>query len=105
MLLREEERKVQTVDKKETSFLSKLAVLAVVAFAAVTLVQLQMKYNEYKYEREQLRAEVDDYQDLYDELLEKAESEADRDYVVEVAKEKLNLRLPEEVIFYNDLFN
>ena len=29
----------------------------------------------------------------------------DDDYIIRIAKEKLNLRLPEEIIFYNDLAN
>lgn len=91
--------------KKETSFMVKLAVFAAAAFAVITLVSLQLKYNEYKFKRDSLRAEVDELQDKADELREIADSEADRDYIIEVAKDKLNLRLPEEVIFYNDLFN
>lgn len=91
--------------KKETSFIVKLAVFSAAVFAVITMVRLQLKYNDYKYEREQLRAEVDELQDRVDELQEIADADPDRDYIVDVAKEKLNLRLPEEVIFYNDLFN
>ncbi len=91
--------------KKETSFIVKLAVFAAAVFAVVTLVRLQVKYNDYKDQKAQLEVEVSELQDKVDELRDVAEAEADRDYIVEVAKEKLNLRLPEEVIFYNDLFN
>ena len=90
--------------KRETSFIVKVAVFAAAVFAVVMMVRLQVKYNDYKLQREQLKAEVDELQDKADELREIAQSEADRDYIVEIAKEKLNLRLPEEVIFYNDLF-
>ena len=91
--------------KKETSFIVKLAVFAAAVFAVITLVRLQLKYNDYKDQKAQLEVEVAELQDRYDELQEVADAEPDRDYIVEVAKEKLNLRLPEEVIFYNDLFN
>ncbi len=91
--------------KKETSFIVKLAVFAAAVFAVITLVRLQLKYNDYKDRRAQLEVEVAELQDRYDELQEIADAEPDRDYIVDVAKEKLNLRLPEEVIFYNDLFN
>lgn len=96
---------MRKTEKKETSFMVKLAVFAAAAFAVITLVSLQLKYNEYKFKRDQLRAEVDELQDRADELQDIADADADRDYIIEVAKNKLNLRLPEEVIFYNDLFN
>lgn len=91
--------------KHETAFVVKLAVFAAVAFAVIMTVQLQLKYNEYKIQKEVLKAEVAELEDKRDELREKAESDADREYIIEVAKEKLNLRMPEEIIFYNDLFN
>lgn len=91
-------------DRKETSIFIKIAVFAAAVFAVVIMVRLQVKYNDYKIQKEQLQAEVDELHDKADELREIAESDSDRDYIVEIAKEKLNLRLPEEVIFYNDLF-
>ena len=29
----------------------------------------------------------------------------DEEYIIDIAKEKLNLRLPEEIIFYNNLYD
>ena len=91
-------------EKKETSIFVKLAVFAAVIFVVILMVRLQVKYNDYKIQKEQLQAEVNELHDKADELKEISEADVDRDYIVEVAKEKLNLRLPEEVIFYNDLF-
>ena len=91
--------------KKETGILVKVAVFAFAVFAVFTIVQLQLQFNAYKAERDALQAEVDDLIDKKEELENELSSIEDGDHIVNVAKEKLNLRLPEEIIFYNDLYN
>lgn len=90
---------------KETGFFIKVAVFAFAVFAVITIVELQLKYNQYELQRDQLRAEISNLEDKVEELEDQASSEVDEQYIISVAKEKLNLRLPEEIIFYNDLFN
>lgn len=91
--------------KRETGFLVKIIIFAFAAFAVVTILQLQLKYNAYKAEVEALREEVEDLEDKKEELENQQAGLNDEDHIVDVAKEKLNLRLPEEIIFYNDLYN
>lgn len=91
--------------KKNTSFFVKLAVFAFAVFAVITVVQLQLELNAKIEERDRLRAEVDELEDKKDQLEANAGSETDRDYIIDVAKKRLNLRMPEEIIFYNDLFS
>lgn len=97
--------KKQRKQRRETGFFVKTAIFAFAVFAVITIVQLQLKYNQYEAQRDQLRAEISNLEDKKDELENQAGSEVDRQYIIDVAKEKLNLRLPEEIIFYNDLFN
>lgn len=97
--------KKQRKKRKETGFFVKAAIFAFAVFAVITIVELQLKYNKYEEQRDQLLAEVGNLEDKVDELKNQADSEVDRDYIIGIAKEKLNLRLPEEIIFYNDLFN
>ncbi len=91
--------------KKNTSFFVKLAVFAFAVFAVITVVQLQLELNEKIEERDRLRAEVDELEDKKDELEANVGSQADQEYIIDIAKSKLNLRMPEEIIFYNDLFS
>lgn len=91
--------------RKETGFFVKTAIFAFAVFAVITIVQLQLKYNQYEARRDQLRAEINNLEDKVEELENQANNEVDRQYIIDIAKEKLNLRLPEEIIFYNDLFN
>ncbi len=71
----------------------------------ITVVQLQLELNEKIEERDRLRAEVDELEDKKDELEANVGSQADQEYIIDIAKSKLNLRMPEEIIFYNDLFS
>ena len=90
---------------KETGFFVKVAVFAFAVFAVITIVELQLKYNQYEMQRDQLRAEISNLEDKVEELEDRANSDMDEQYIISIAKDKLNLRLPEEIIFYNDLFN
>jgi len=90
---------------RETSIFVKLAAFVLVVFFANIIVQLQLQYNEYKLQRDELQSQVSKLEDEKEELQNKADAEVDEDYIIEAAKEKLNLRMPEEIIFYNDLFN
>ena len=95
----------KTAEKRQTGFFVKLAIFAFAVFAVISIVQLQFRYNEYKLQRDQLKAEISQLEDKRDELQSDLDAPADRDHIIAVAKEKLNLRLPEEIIFYNDLYN
>ena len=92
-------------ERKNTGFFVKIAIFALTVFAVITIVQLQLTFNEYRAKRDELQSEVDALKDQADELRSQIEAEIDRDYIISIAKEKLNLRLPEEIIFYNDLYN
>ena len=69
----------------------------------ITIVQLQLQFNAYKEQRDELQKEVNALIDEKEHLENEKASIGDEDYVIDVAKDKLNLRLPEEIIFYNDI--
>ena len=91
--------------RRETGVFVRIAIFAFSVFAVISIVQLQLQYNATKAERDKLQSEVNDLIDQKEELENEYAVIGDSDHVVEVAKEKLNLRLPEEIIFYNDLYN
>ena len=91
--------------KTRHSLLFNVIVVLFVFFCAMTIIKLQIeinaqgaKNNAQRAENEELRYEIDGYKD-------DLASPKDDDYYEKKAREKLNLRLPEEIIFYNDLIN
>ena len=85
--------------KKNTSFFVKLAVFACAAFAVIVMVQLQLTLNEKIDKYNQLKAEVGELEDKKEELQARADGDADEEYIIKTAKDRLNLRMPEEIIF------
>lgn len=61
-----------------------------------------MKYNEFMREKEVLEEKRDRLEDEIDELRYLIDCPVDYDYIVRVAKEKLGLHLPDEIVYYND---
>ncbi len=72
-------------------------------FCVFTIVRQQFEFNRLKVEREALEAQIDAYELRLEKLEEEYAQPFDKEYIVKVAREKLNYRLPEEIIFYNDL--
>lgn len=91
--------------RRETSFFVKVAIFTFVVFAVITLVRLQFKANELEAQINDKTAENEALQEVLDQMENEKSSLESRDHIVEEAQDKLNLRLPEEIIFYNDLYN
>ncbi len=92
------------MNRKKTSVFVKAAILAFAVFAVISVVELQFQYNDYKTERDILKADVNALEEEVEQLQDQLDMPIDDDYIVEVAEDKLSLRLPEEIIFYNDLY-
>lgn len=78
-----------------------MVLFVIVAF--ISIMQMMMKYNELRSERDSLRAQVDEIKITIEELQNELDAPFDDDYVIKIAREKLGLSLPYSVIFYNDL--
>lgn len=83
----------------------KLAIFVAFIIMVVTLVGVQIEYNQLEEERDKLLLELEDIQGEVDELQNKLDTPFDEEYIIALAKEKLGYCLPEEIIFYNDLIN
>ncbi|MBE6583404.1 MAG: septum formation initiator family protein [Ruminococcaceae bacterium] len=77
-----------------------LAVLLVVSI--VVFVTGLMKYSELQKEKEALELRLEEYENNIEELEYLLDSPVDYDYIVRMAREKLGLHLPDEIIYYND---
>ncbi len=81
----------------------KLAMVVLAVFCVVMIVTLQLRYNNLKQQRDAILAEIDAANERIDAVEAALDTPFDHEYVIKIAREKLNLRLPEEIVFYNDL--
>ncbi len=85
-----------------SNFFVKLAILTVICFCILNIVKLQMQYNGLKEQAAQLEIEKEKYENSIDQINTELNSEFNNEYVMRIAREKLNYYLPDEIIFYND---
>ena len=88
---------------RNSNMIIKIGVIAFVVIGIFTVARLEMKYNEIEVQRQQLEQQYRLNEELLQELERDLDAEFNDDYVIKIAKENLNLCMPEEVIFYNDL--
>ena len=59
-----------------------------------------MEYNELRREKEDLSSKIDDCNEDINKLEKDIAAPMDDEYIIRVAREKLNLYFPDETIFY-----
>jgi len=91
--------------KAKHSLIFNIIVIMFVFFCVMSIVKLQIEINKQSSQNEAQRAENEHIRYEIDQFNNDLASPKDDDYYEEKAREKLNLRLPEEIIFYNDLIN
>jgi len=89
---------------KNNVFLRAALVLMAV-FCVGAIFSLQLDFNQLKNQRDELAEQIAAAEARIEELQNALETPFDNDYVIKFAREKLNYRLPEEIVFYNDLNN
>ena len=62
-----------------------------------------MKYDELQRKKDELEERAENIEYEIDELEYLLESPVDYNYIVRVAREKLGLHLPNEIVYYNDV--
>lgn len=81
----------------------RLAVLVLMITMLVMAARLMMEYNELREQADRLRLQIETSTHEIEALQAQLDAPFDEDYVIRIAKEKLNLSLPQEIVFYNDL--
>ena len=80
----------------------KLAVVVLALVCAVVVVKNKIEINELAARQAELEAKVAAAGEAVGELQNRLDTPFDKDFIAALAKEKLNLVMPDEVIFYND---
>ncbi len=84
---------------KKASMFTKLAVLALVIYATVTLVSMRGKIEAAQAVRDDLQQQINDLAVSNAELEYDIEHSTDPDTIEDIAREKLGLTMPGEKVF------
>lgn len=86
---------------KRSGFLSKVVVLMLLVFVAVTLLNVQGRIQDAEQQLKTYQAAVDEQQEVNAALEESIANSSDPDTILDVAKDKMGLLESGEVIFYD----
>ena len=86
---------------KQSGFLSKIVVLMLLVFVAVTLLDVRGRIQDAQVQLETYQAAVDEQQEANAALKENIANSDDPETVLDVAKDKMGLLESGEVIFYD----
>ncbi len=87
----------------KAGFFVKIALLAVVACILITSFSLLIEYNRLSEEKQQLEESISEAEVRAAELKYELDAPMDKEYILRVARKKLGLVLPEEIIYYTDI--
>lgn len=77
----------------------KLIVIIGIIYVGYVLYNQQIKLNSYSNEKAYYEAKIEELQKEKEELLEKKENVNSPEYIEEMAREKLDMYLPNEKVF------
>lgn len=80
----------------------KLAVVVLAVVCFVVTINNKIQSNSLAQRQSDLEAQIAEDKEKVGELQNRLDTPFDREFVAARAKEKLNLVMPDEVIFYND---
>ena len=87
---------------KNSGFL-RVIIFAMMIVGVVSIVKLQLEYNSLQVRRDALLAEIQNIGERMEMLQSSLDMPFNDEYIIKIAREKLNLRLPEEIVYYNNL--
>ncbi len=69
------------------------------------VLSLSLRYNELTRKRDQLKAQVEQEQLELEKLIDEVNADYNDQHIIKIAREELGYRMPDEVIYYNNLNN
>ena len=85
------------------SMLMKVALASVVVAALIISVANLMVANQLRAQTDEYQAEIQDYKEKIARLKYFINKEVDDEYIIEYAREYLDMYFPDEDIYYNDV--
>ncbi len=96
-------RSAENEQKLGISMLMKIALSAVVIASLVISISCLMKANQLAAQTDELKAEVAEYNEKIKRLKYYINAEVDDEYIIEYAREYLDMYFPDEDVYYNDV--
>ncbi|MBE6694357.1 MAG: septum formation initiator family protein [Ruminococcaceae bacterium] len=84
------------------SMITRLALAVVVIVSLIICITSLMRYNKLEEERAELQAQIDAYDKDIAEKEYLIDAPIDDDYIIRIARDKLGLFFPDEVVYYNN---
>ena len=81
----------------------KVALAITAVFCVMTLFSANAESEELRAERDRLEALISDYNEEILSLENDLAAPIDDDYIIRAARRKLNMRLPEEIVFITNV--
>jgi len=91
--------------KRGTPLSVKVVAVIFAAIGLFSVLRLQLMKNELKRDIELMQQAYAENMELIKQLEEDLNSPIDGDYIIRIARKKLGLCMPNEIVFYNDLSN
>ncbi len=91
--------------RTKIGFFGKLAFVAIILFLIISIVDKNLQINDLKEKEEKINNQVQAYTLYVEKLNSQLQEEVTEETIKRVAREKLNLRDPGELIYSNDLPN
>ncbi len=85
--------------KKRVGLIAKVLITAFAVYAAVTLVNLQLRINAAAAEQEELQAELDAQKLVCAELTDAINGEDQEEYIAQIARDSLGYIYPGEQVY------
>ncbi|MBO5109317.1 MAG: septum formation initiator family protein [Clostridia bacterium] len=88
---------------KKGNRLVKIAAVVFIVFCCIVTLKLRLDYNDMNAEKEALMAQIRELTEANEEIQYRLDMPFDKEYIMSVAREKLNLHTKDEIIFYTDM--
>ncbi len=85
--------------KSKKKFLKNIILILMLIYVAYTLITQQQTLNKYSNESDNLSAQIDEQQKYKEELAKKQEDINSEEFIEDVAREKLDMYLPNEKVY------
>ena len=84
------------------SMLMKVALASLVIASLIISISCVMRANQLRAQADELQAQIDDYNKKISRLIYYINKDVDDEYIIEYARENLDMFFPDEEIYYND---
>ena len=90
------------MEKRKSNTIVRWVIVGILLLSAIVSAINIMRYNQKMSEAEKLSAEKEILEEKIEEMRYRLDSPLDDDYIARIAREKLGLCYPDEIIFYGD---